>query len=222
MRRLLTIALTFGLAISTVAAVQAGSTTRGDLDSSTVTSRITKYCDPVCEVQTQDSAFSLVIEAYRQFQSRQIQLDYETRLRAAAGLGRDADTLVIDTKLNSAQTMRAWIEVLAEKERQLRLQQLQTRVANFTTAYHCARKGDEEAIQETVANKVDVYAAAQQLKTLRMLTLGSSISANFQEVASTSAADIFLDSAPVPVRPEDLVGPCDDASTSINPSEPTR
>jgi hypothetical protein len=208
--------------ISVVAIVQAGSTTREGLDSSPVTSRITKYCDPVCEVQTQDSAFSLVIEAYRQFQSRQIQIDYESRLRAAAGLGKDADTLVIDTKLNSARTVRAWIEVLADKERQLRLQQLQTRVANFTTAYHCARKGDEEDIQETVANKVDVYAATQQLKTLRVLTLGSPINANFQEVASTPAADIFLDSAPVPVRPEDLVGPCDDAPISITPSAPAR
>jgi hypothetical protein len=163
-----------------------------------------------------------VIEAYRQFQSRQIQIDYESRLRAAAGLGKDADTLVIDAKLNSAQTIRSWIEVLADKERQLRLQQLQTRVANFTTAYHCARKGDEEAIQETVANKVDVYAAAQQLKTLRVLTLGSPVSTSFQEVASTPAADIFLDSTPVPVRPEDLVGPCDDAPISSTPSEAAR
>jgi methylaspartate ammonia-lyase len=222
MGQITAVALTLGLAITSVATLQAASTTTAGLDISPVTSRITKYCDPVCEVQTQDSAFSLVIEAYRQFQSRQIQIDYESRLRAAAGLGKEADTLVIDTKLNSAQTMRAWIEVLAEKERQLRLQQLQTRVANFTTAYHCARKGDEEAIQETVANKVDVYGAAQQLKTLRVLTVGSPVNANFQEVASTPAADMFLDSAPVPVRPEDLVGPCDDASIPITPSEPAQ
>jgi hypothetical protein len=222
MRQFTAIALMFGLVISVAATARAGSTTRGDLDSSPVTSRITKYCDPVCEVQTQDSAFSLVIEAYRQFQSRQIQIDYESRLRAAAGLGKDADTLVIDTKLNSAQTMRSWIEALADKERQLRLQQLQTRVANFTTVYHCARKGDEEAIQETVVSKVDVDAAAEQLKTLRMLTLGSPVNASIQEVTSTPAADVFLDSAPVPVRPEDLVGPCDDAPVSITAPGPAR
>ena len=182
------------------------------MDGSPVSKRITKYCDPVCEVQAQDSAFSLLIETYRQFQSRQIQLDYEARLRAAAGLGKDADSLIIGTTLNSTRTLRMWIEVLAEKERDLRLEQLQTRVVNFSTAYHCARKGDELAVEQPVPSKVDMPAAAQQLKTLRLLALGSPANADFQRVMSTPAADIFLDTAPAEPWQQEVVGPCDEGA----------
>jgi len=202
--------------------VEAASTTPSRTDSSPVTKRIEKYCDPVCELQAQDSAFSLVIEAYRQFQSRQIELDYEARLKAAADLGQGPDSLVIATTLTSTRTMRAWIEALAEKERDLRLEQLQTRVANFTTVYHCARKADEIAVEHPVASKVDAGVAAQQLKTLRLLTLGSPARANFQTVTSKSAADIFLDSAPADTWPEQLVGPCEETPTSATAPEQMR
>ena len=113
-----------GWAISVAGIVDAASTAPRSADSSAVSKRITNYCDPVCEIQAQDSAFALLIEAYRQFQSRQIQVDYESRLRAAAGLGAQADSLVIGTTLNSTRTLRAWVEALAEKERELRLEQL--------------------------------------------------------------------------------------------------
>ena len=203
------VALLIGMAAGTG---QAASTNPRNTDSSPVSKRITKYCDPVCEVQAQDSAFSLLIETYRQFQGRQIQLDYESRLRAAAGLGKEADSLIIGATLNSTRTLRAWIEVLAEKERDLRLEQLQTRVVNFTTAYQCARKGDELAADQPVPSKVDMPAAAQQLKTLRLLALGSPTKADFQRVTSTPAADIFLDTAPAKPWQQAVVGPCDDGT----------
>jgi hypothetical protein len=204
-------ALVAGAVISLTAATKASSTNVRDADNTSVSHRITRYCDPVCELQAQDSAFSLLIEAYRQFQSRQIQIDYESRLRAGAALGKDADSLVIGTTLNSTRTLRMWIEALAEKERDLRLQQLQTRVVNLSAAYHCARKGDELAIEQTVASKVNTRAAAKQLTTLRMLALGSPAKADFQTVASTPAADIFLDTiAPEPWQ-EELAGPCEDS-----------
>ncbi len=195
-------------------ATQAASTNPAGADNVPVSQRIQKYCDPVCELQAQDGAFSLLIEAYRQFQSRQIELNYESRLKAAAHLGQDPDSLVIGTTLTSVQTMRAWIEALAEKERDLRLEQLQTRVANFTTVYHCARKADEIAVEQPVASKVNTRAAARQLMTWRLLTLGSPARANFQAVASRPAADIFLDSAPADIWPEQLVGPCEETPTS--------
>lgn len=210
MKQSLTIALLISLAVGVAGTAQADSTNPRNVDSSPVSKRITRYCDPVCEVQAQDSAFSLLIEAYRQFQSRQIQLDYESRLRAAAGLGKEADSLVIGTTLNSTRTLRAWIEVLAEKERDLRLEQLQTRVVNFATAYQCARKGDELAVEQPVPSKVNIPAAAQQLKTLRLLALGSPTRADFQTVASTRAADIFLDTAPAEPWQQEVAGPCDD------------
>jgi hypothetical protein len=183
-----------------------------------VSNRITNYCDSVCELQAQDSAFSLLIEAYREFQSRQIEIDYEARLRAAAGLGKDGDTPVIDTTLHSAHTMRAWTEALAAKERDLRLEQLQTRVVNFASAYQCARKGDEMALDEPVANKADARAAARELKTWRVLALGSLTSDGFQTVVSRPAASIFLDSAPAKPWQTEVVGPCEDATTRTSAS----
>jgi len=200
---------TMALIIGLVVTAEAASTTPRNTDSSPVSNRITKYCDPVCELKAQDSAFSLLIETYRQFQSRQIQIDYEARLRSAAGLGKEADSLVISTTLNSTRTLRAWIEVLAEKERDLRLEQLQSRVVNFSTVYNCARRNDAVALDQTVANKADPGAAAEQLKTLRVLVLGSPTKADFQAVTSVPASSMFLDSPPVEVPADQLVQPCE-------------
>ena len=209
MKQSVIIALVVGWAIGLAGTVEAASTAPRSADSSTVSKRITKYCDPVCEIQAQDSAFSLLIEAYRRFQVRQIQMDYESRLRAAAGLGAQADSLVIGTTLNSTRTLRAWVEALAEKERELRLEQLQTRVANFSSVYKCARKADEAAIDQPVASKVNPQTASEQLKTLRVLALGAPSKANFQTVTSTPASIMFLDTPPVEVPASQLVEPCE-------------
>jgi len=200
-----TIVLIVGLAVT----VEAASATPRSVDGSAVSQRITKYCDPVCELNAQDSAFSLLIEAYRQFQSRQIQIDYESRLRAAAGLGAQADSLVIGTTLNSTRTLRAWVEVLAEKERELRLEQLQARVVNFSSVYKCARKEDEAAIDQPVASKVNPETASEQLKTLRVLALGSPAKTDFQTVTSVPASTMFLDIPPVEVPASQLAEPCE-------------
>lgn len=214
------IALGMGAIVWLLVAARIASANPSGADNGPVSQRIQQYCDPVCELQAQDSAFSLLIEAYRQFQSRQIELDYESRLKAAAHLGQEPDSLVIGTTLTSVRTMRAWIKALAEKERDLRLEQLQTRIANFTTVYHCARKDDETTAGLPVASKVDIRAAVPQLRTLRLLTLGSPTIANFQTVISTPAADVFLDSTPADTWPEQLVGPCEDTPTSAGPPGP--
>jgi len=210
-----------GVIVGLTIAAQVALANPSGADTASASQRVQKYCGPVCELQAQDSAFSLLIEAYRQFQSRQIELDYESRLKAAAHLNEEPDSLVIGTTLTSARTMRAWVEALAEKERDLRLEQLQTRVANFTTVYHCARKADEASAGQPVTSKVDVKAAAQQLKTLRLLSLGSPSRANFQIVTSTPAADIFMDAEPADVWPEQLVGPCEDTPASATSPEQT-
>lgn len=177
---------------------------RGSVDS-----RITKYCDPVCELQAQDSAYSMLIEAYRQFQSRQIQIDYEARLRAAAGMSEEHGSLVIQTSLEGVRTLRAWVEALARKERDLRMEQLYTRVANFNTAYACARKLDEELIEADVPTRVDPKSAATKLKSLRIVALGSPAKADFRTVKSTPARKLFLDTQAVEVPPDQLIEPCD-------------
>lgn len=223
MKRSRKVALVVGLAVGLTGVALGASRGSENGNGGTVSNRITNYCDSVCELQAQDSAFSLLIEAYREFQSRQIEVDYEARLRAVAGLGKDGDTLVIDTTLHGARTMRAWTEALAAKERDLRLEQLQTRVVNFASAYQCARKGDERALDEPVANQVDARAAARELKTWRVLALGSLTSDGFRTVVSKPATSLFLDSAPAEPWQTEVVGPCEDTTTRASaPMEKAR
>ncbi len=183
---------------------EAGTRKMSELDH-----RILKDCDPVCELQVQDTAFSMLMEAYRQFQSFQIEQDFQSRLRSASGMSDvDQGSLIIDTQSKSLQTMRAWVEELARKERELRLQQLSSRVTNFRTAYNCARRIDESDIGYAVSSRVDTRSAARELKTFRIVALGPT-TAKLQTVRSSPAAAIFLDTEPVDVPAERLIAPCE-------------
>src|SRR5690349_21674944 len=46
----------------------------------------TNSVDPIIELQNQDTAFSLLLEAFREIQGRIIQNDYEARIKAANAL----------------------------------------------------------------------------------------------------------------------------------------
>lgn len=196
------------MAMASLSAVVPGHTA-GTRKLSELEHRILKDCDPVCELQVQDAAFSMLMEAYRQFQSFQIEQDFQARLRAASGMS-DADqgSLIIDTQSKSLQTMRAWVEELARKERELRLQQLSSRVTNFRTAYNCVRRLDESDIGHPVSSHVDMRAAASELKTFRIVALGPT-TAKLQTVQSSPAATIFLDAEPVDIPAEHLIAPCE-------------
>ena len=202
-RNIVTLAMVVGILGSLMSAA------RADSERPDVASRITKYCDPVCELQSQDKAFSLLIEAFRQFQSHQIQNDYQTRLRAAAAMGEEKGSLVISTQLEGIRTLRMWVEALAAKERDLRMEQLQSRGTNFRTAYNCARRVDEEEIQTTVANVVDPKGAGEELKTMRVVALGSPTVGGFKVVKAMPAAKYFYDAPAVEVSPDSLIAPCE-------------
>jgi DNA polymerase II large subunit len=171
--------------------------------------RVLKDCDPVCELKSQDKAFALLIEAYRQLQSHQIQSDYEQRMRSAAALGEQGGSLIIQTKLEGVQQLRFFVEALARKERELRMEQLQTQVTNFHTAYGCMRRVDEEDAGEPVAKQVDTKVAATKLNSFSIVALGSPATANYKVVKSVPSSTIFLDAPPVQVPLERLVEPCD-------------
>ncbi|HVM61941.1 MAG TPA: hypothetical protein VMV72_13850 [Verrucomicrobiae bacterium] len=182
--------------------------------------RVVQYCGPACELQAQDSAFALLIEVYRQFQTRQIQVDYERRLQAASKLGREGDSLVIGTTLNGTATLGTCVRTLAEKERDLRLEQLQTRVLNFATAYRCVRKDDEMAVGQPVTSKIDPSAASRELKTLRVLALDPASTGDYHAVVSKPAASLFLDSAPAQPWPDQVVNAFDDAPAAAAFTKP--
>ena len=163
----------------------------------------------MCELQVRDTAFSMLMEAYRQFQSYQIEQDFQARLRSASAMNEgDQGSLMIDTQSKSLQTMRAWVEELARKERELRMHQLSSRVTNFRTAYNCARRLDESEIGYAVSSRVDMRSAASQLKNLRIVALGAT-TAKLRTAESSSAAALFIDAEVVDVPAEKLIAPCE-------------
>jgi len=120
-------------------------------DSEAVPASIQAHPGPVADLRNQDSAFSLLIESYRQMQTFMIEGDYEKRLRAAA--------LVKDAK------ERDHINTLAAQERELRLAKLRNTLGNFNTAYNSSRHVTEKTAGVSVPNSVDTKAANDKLRS---------------------------------------------------------
>jgi len=103
----------------------------------------------VAKIQNQDSAFSLVLEAYRQFQSYIIQHDYEAQLAAARQL---------------PDRFARWEAIaLAKKERQLRVNRLGTRLLELSATYGYARRQEEQADGVNAPSAVDPADASEKL-----------------------------------------------------------
>jgi hypothetical protein len=79
-------------------------------------------------MRSQDSAFALLMEVYRQFQGNLIESDYEDRLRAAESL--------TDLKV------KRQVIVLARQERDLRLRKMTGQMVNLDITYEHARQLD--------------------------------------------------------------------------------
>jgi len=178
-------------------------------ESSDVGSRLRRYCDPVCQIQSQDAAFSLLMETYRQFQSYQIQADYQERQRAIAGMRDGGDSLVISSTSKGQQTLRTFMLALAQREYDLRMQKLQTEVVNFQSAYGCVRRMDEEEAGEPVSSRVDMRAAADQLKNFVILSSGPLLRADLRSAKPVPASAVLVDAPPVEPNPQDVIDPCE-------------
>lgn len=131
--------------------------------------------DPIAELRHQDSAFSILIEAYRQLQSYLIQSDYDTRLKAAG-------------ELTDLKTRRR-VTVLATQERDLRMKKLYGQLDNLTTAYDYARQRDERAAGVETPSAVDTTAAAERLKDFVVIT---------PDAGAMPARTVFLDARATP------------------------
>ncbi len=177
--------------------------------SSDVGGRLRRYCDPVCQIQSQDTAFSLLLETYRQFQSYQIETDYENRQRAIAGIRDEDGSLVIASTSKGQQTMRSFMMALARKERDLRMEKLETEVVNFRGAYGCVRKMDEEEVGGPVSSHVDMRAAAEQLKNFVILSSGPLARADFQSSRPVPASTVLVDEPPAEPNARDVIDPCE-------------
>lgn len=168
-----------------------------------------KLCDPICELRSQDGAFSLLIESYREYQSHMIENDYQMRLRAAEGVGNDRGSLVIEASSKSLQTLRHYIMALARMERDIRFEKLETQCRNFNAAYSCARKIDEDYIGETVPSMVDQRAAAQKLKDYCVVTPGALAQARVRTAGCVPATTVLLDAPPVAPDAKRLIESCE-------------
>ena len=197
--------LALGLCVVFVASVGVAA----GVDDARIKSEIRKICDPVCELRSQDGAFSLLLEAYRQFQSRQIESDFEARLKAANSMSEERGSLVIASSSTGVQTLRAFVVMLAEKERDLRLEKLQTQVVNFRSAYGCARRVDEEQLDSPVPTAIDMRKAATKLRNFNVISPGTLASANLRSPEVISASMVLLDAPEVEPAQEQVIESCD-------------
>lgn len=175
--------------------VLVGSGTISADDKPSVTTRILKYCDPVCELQAQDMAFALLLEAYRQNQAYRIQSTYEARLNAASAMSEAHGSLLIQSDSEGLKTLRAWIMELAEQERKLAFEQLHRDVERLKIAYGCARRADEQLLGATVPAKMDTAAAGARLGQMTVIADGSFTAADLKLVRPGSHRTVFFDAA---------------------------
>ena len=198
---------TLALAVC-VFVIACGTATAGG-DDAKIKSEIRKICDPVCELRSQDGAFSLLIEAYRQYQSRQIQSDYEARLRAANAMSNERSSLVIASASQGLLTLRAFVVMLAEKERDLRMEELQTQVVNFRSAYSCVRRVDERELGATVPTAIDTRKAAAKLRNFKIIAPGTLAKADLKTSQSISSDAVLLDTPEVTPAEDQVIQSCD-------------
>ncbi len=147
----------------------------------------TKPVDPIAELRNQDSAFSLLIEAFRQIQGRIIQNDYEARIKAANAL-RDLKT-------------RRYVAELAKEERDLRMEKLYHQIGNLNLTYDHTRRDDERALAVAdVPVHIDTGHAAKTL--MDFVFIAPTAPDTTGEIKSTTvpAKNYLLDKLPDPVE----------------------
>ena len=173
-----------GSALSVVLVVSTFAAEINHQDDVAIASTTGRNADPVSELRNDDSAFSLLIEAYRQLQNNIIQVDYDARLQAASGL--------TDVKT------RRQVIALAKQERELRLRKLYGQVSNLSTTYDLNRQRHEREAGIEVPSTVDTTAAAEKLKDFVVLTPATENVSDIASIKSVPARTVLLDTRPTP------------------------
>ena len=171
--------------------------------------RVPKYCDPTCELQRQDQAFSLLVEIYRQHKAYLIQNQYEARLSAATAIGDKDDSLLIADDGEGVRALRGFVLRLAEEERELSLQQLQKQLEYLEVAYGCARRADEVDIGAQVPSQVNTAKAAAKLKDYVIVALRTPHDDRVHAIEPVPATSVLLDAAPVLPDEHRAIPPCE-------------
>lgn len=167
-----------------------------------------KFCDPVCELRSQDAAFLLLVEVYRQHQAFQIESDYQLRLHYLR-FAPDHDNWVIEANSKIMRQIYDLVRQLAARERDHRLAKVETQVANFHAAYSCVRKLDEDHLGEKVPKNLDRNVARATIKEMVVLAPGSIGKDGVKPEPSLPASTVLYDPVPGPTIRRDLVEPCE-------------
>jgi hypothetical protein len=146
----------------------------------------TKPADPVSELRNQDSAFSILIEAFRQLQGRIIQNDYESRIKAA----RELDDL----------KTRRRVVVLANQERELRMEKLYRQIGNLNVTYEHSRRDDERSAGVDVPMHIDTAHAAKTLMDYVFIAPAADDNSGEIKAKTVPACNYLLDKLPDPVE----------------------
>jgi hypothetical protein len=147
----------------------------------------TKLADPTSELRNQDSAFSLLIEAFRQIQGRIIQNDYEARIKAA-------------NALSDLKTRRYVIE-LAKEERDLRVEKLYHQIGNLNLTYDHTRRDDARALAVAdVPVHIDTGHAAKTLMDFVFIAPTAPDKDGEIKTTAVPAKNYLLDKMPDPVE----------------------
>lgn len=147
----------------------------------------TKPADPIAELRNQDSAFSLLIEAFRQIQGRIIQNDYEARIKAANALS--------DLKT------RRYVFQLAKQERDLRVAKLYHQIGNLNLTYDHTRRDDERArAVADVPVHIDTRHAAKTLMDFVFIAPTAPDKNGEIKTTTIPAKNYLLDKMPEPVE----------------------
>ena len=174
------------------------------------TRKVLSYCDEVCEIQAQDQAFALLLESYRQYRSFRIQALYEERVSAASAVGTENGSMIIASDSEGLRALRGWVLHLAEKEREISLQQLQADVGNMSSGYKCVRRLDEERVGQKVASAMDMKRAATQLKDYVVIAEGVPNNGDFHLIHAVPSSAIMLDAASVIPGTETPIEGCEE------------
>lgn len=155
-----------------------------------------KFCDPVCSLRSQDAAFSLLMETFRQHQSCHIEIDYQFRLQGIAEIKGDPTANVIESNSKGLQMLRQFVYGLAKRERELRMVKLETQVANLQAAYSCVRKIDEDYVGEKVPKNLDQRTAQETLKDLVIIVPGTLAKGDAVHARTVPASVVLLNPPP--------------------------
>lgn len=172
-----------------------------------VGTQLRQYCDPVCQLRTQDAAFALLVETFREFHSYQIEKDYHGRLEAAEKIGVDKGITIQDNS-PVMWKLRELVVALAGQEKGLREAKLQVQVENLKTAYHCIRRRDEEKTGQTVPSQVNTREAAERLREYVIVQPGIMAKADLRNPRSVPAATVLLDAPKTHLTADQTVPAC--------------